>query len=453
MANGLDEKPIHSIVIDTGPLIKNAVSISTILSSAEQLYTTPAIISEIRDAATRSRVETALMPFLNIRTPSPASLEAVVAFSKKTGDFPVLSKQDLGILALAYEVHCERHGGPWGLRNAPGAALNPKPECVKSQDAVREEEEEGQGRKPTEGPSLGERATEASVPATPKEREETPLTASQKQPDRTLETVDQETPEQRKVLESVGNATETPRPLTVDESLSDLQISVSESLSKAEPTPASEDDDSEGDWITPTNLARHQAKENSGAATTQEAQMSVATMTTDFAMQNVLLQMNLNLLSTNMQRIRNVRTQIMRCHACFLTTKQMDKQFCPRCGQPTLNRVNCSTNAKGEFRLHLSKNYQYNKRGDRYSIPKPVSGTASGKHAGKGGGKNGWGRDLVLVEDQKEYVRQIDEGKRSKTKDLMDEDYLPGILSGDRGRAGGRPKVGAGRNVNSRKRF
>jgi RNA-binding protein NOB1 len=34
----------------------------------------------------------------------------------------------------------------------------------------------------------------------------------------------------------------------------------------------------------------------------------------------------------------------------------------------------------------------------------------------------------------------------------MDENYLPGILTGDRGRAGGRVKVGAGKNVNSKKR-
>ena len=107
MATQNSEKPIHSIIIDTGPLINNTVSISTIINTAEVLYTTPAIIAEIRDPATRSRVETTLLPFLNVKTPSPASFEAVSEFSKKTGDFTVLSKQDLGILALAYEVHCE----------------------------------------------------------------------------------------------------------------------------------------------------------------------------------------------------------------------------------------------------------------------------------------------------------------------------------------------------------
>lgn len=103
--------------------------------------------------------------------------------------------------------------------------------------------------------------------------------------------------------------------------------------------------------------------------------------------------------------------------------------------------------------MHLKKNMQWNNRGNRYSVPKPVAGNASGKWKG-GGGKGGWGTELVLSEDQKEYVRAMSEENRRarKERDLMDEDYLPGILSGERNRQGGRIRVGAGRNVNSRKR-
>ena len=170
--------------------------------------------------------------------------------------------------------------------------------------------------------------------------------------------------------------------------------------------------------------------------------------------QNVLLQMNLNLLSTaTLQRIRHLKSFIKRCHACFFTTKDMTKQFCPRCGNDTLTRVSCTTEANGQFKMHLKKNMQWNNRGNRYSVPKPVAGNASGRWKG-GGGKGGWGTELVLSEDQKEYVRAMSEENRRarKERDLMDEDYLPGILSGERNRQGGRIRVGAGRNVNSRKR-
>ena len=95
---------------------------------------------------------------------------------------------------------------------------------------------------------------------------------------------------------------------------------------------------------------------------------------------------------------------------------------------------------------------QWNHRGDRYSIPKPVPGSAHGKVGqGKGGGKGGWGKELILAEDQKEYQRALNRSNRKET-DLMDEDYLPGILTGKRGGAGRKPKIGAGRNVNSKKR-
>lgn len=100
--------------------------------------------------------------------------------------------------------------------------------------------------------------------------------------------------------------------------------------------------------------------------------------------------------------------------------------------------------------MHLKKNMQWNKRGDRYSIPKPVAGASNRKI--KGGGKDSWGSELILAEDQKEYTRAVTEEKRAKYRDLMDEDYLPGILTGDRMRSGGKPKVGAGRTVNSKKR-
>jgi RNA-binding protein NOB1 len=166
MTSETPQKPIHSLILDTGPLIKNAVSISTVVNSAEEIFTTPAIISEIRDAATRSRVQTTLMPFLKVRNPSQASFDAVIAFSKKTGDYAVLSRQDLGILALAYEVHCERNGGPWGLRDAPKGPLKVKP----GEEAEAEEETK-------------EDATKESEPTKPKEKiAAKPMKAAKKQP-------------------------------------------------------------------------------------------------------------------------------------------------------------------------------------------------------------------------------------------------------------------------------
>jgi len=116
--------------------------------------------------------------------------------------------------------------------------------------------------------------------------------------------------------------------------------------------------------------------------------------------------------------------------------------------------VSCTTDASGNFTIHLKKNFQFNKRGNVYSIPKPTHGTANGKQRDvKGGGKNGWGQELILAEDQKEYTKKLEEERRTRYRDLMDEDYLPGILTGAaRSSGNGRIKVGAGRNVNAKKK-
>jgi RNA-binding protein NOB1 len=101
--------------------------------------------------------------------------------------------------------------------------------------------------------------------------------------------------------------------------------------------PASDD---EGDWITPTTVS-HQKSLDMGLipsipATTTNSSTTVATtpgakvkgpkhvpqlkaacMTGDFAVQNVLLQMGLNLVGEGGKRIGMVKSWVLRCHACF----------------------------------------------------------------------------------------------------------------------------------------
>ena len=86
----------------------------------------------------------------------------------------------------------------------------------------------------------------------------------------------------------------------------------------------SDEDDGEGEWITPSNVGLHKSKAMgltlSGADSKTHAlqeQLRVACMTTDFAMQNVLLQMGLNLVGVEGRRIDKVKTWVLRCHACF----------------------------------------------------------------------------------------------------------------------------------------
>ena len=443
------QKPIHTIVLDTGPILKNVPSLNALRQKSERLLTVPTVISEIKDSNARSRVETILMPFLDIRSPSTQSLKVITDFARKTGDWTVLSNPDIQVLALAYEVECERNGGNWRLREVPGQKrMNgppPKKHDVEpDQPQITDEiQETGNGISCT--------IEETDIPARPT----SPKGSQAEIVDATIPSVynhggsvqggdvvtDIDYPR-------ISSSTSTHSTVLGAEQSDPIQ-SPANTLEQSHP----DSSDSDG-WITPSNVKKHQAKDMiSTASISEDSKIQVATITTDFAMQNVLLQMNLNLLSTSLQRVKTVKTWILRCHACFEKTKDMSKQFCSRCGKPTLTRVSCTVNQNGEFRLHLKKNMQWNHRGDRFSIPKPAPGAANGKVGqGKGGGKGGWGQALILAEDQKEYMRAVNGKSRRKEKSLMDEDYLPGILTGDRGWNGGRPKIGGGRNVNSKKR-
>ena len=435
-------KPVHTLVLDTGAIIKNEPPVSTLVAQSEHLVTVPAIISEIRDAATRSRVETTLWPFLTLRSPNPASIKFVTDFARKTGDLAVLSTPDIHIIALTYEIECERNGGDWRLRRVPGQKrLNgsppAKPAPAEEQVANEAGAENVVGGDDAPGESTEREAANGNVP------ESEAVGAN---------TVAEESTEPH----NVDDAETTSESVTLETAVKDLTIAEDAQPhvdSAHAPGASQEDSDSDSDgWITPSNLKKQQAQDASATVgdKAEPKTMQVGVLTTDFAMQNVILQINLNLLSRSMTRVRHVKTFVLRCHACFQITKEMSRQFCPRCGQPALTRVSCSTDSNGEFRLHLKKNMQWNTRGDRYSVPKPVHGSANGRI--KGGGKGGWGNELILTEDQKEYEMASVAEKKQKERSLMDEDYLPGILTGDRGRAGGRIKVGAGRNVNARKR-
>ncbi|RKU45117.1 Nin1 binding protein [Coniochaeta pulveracea] len=415
-------KPIHSLVLDT----------------AEVLYTIPAVVDEIRDEATRTRIHTTLVPFLTLRSPTPKSIKFVSDFARRTGDLQVLSKPDLHLIALTYELECERNGGDWRLRKEPGQKRVNGPPPARPEESAAAETAEAK----TEGESATDSMTNeptAAEPVTEGEQTEEPQT-------------DAET------LDALESKVQT---LSVEEPSEQPKSSLTAETTPAEPAAEELDEESDSDsegWITPSNLKKHQAKDNStsAAAGMQPAQrtLQAALLTSDYAMQNVSLRINLNLIGPSMSRITHVRTWVLRCHGCFKTCKQTDKQFCPSCGQPTLTRVACSTDKDGNFRVHLKKNFQYNNRGNVYSIPKPVHGSANGKNANvQGGGKNGWGKELILSEDQKEYTKQIDAERRTKYRDAMDDDYLPDLLTGRRqGHAGSKPRVGAGRNVNAKKR-
>lgn len=205
------------------------------------------------------------------------------------------------------------------------------------------------------------------------------------------------------------------------------------------------DIDDDSGWITPSNIHYHNLlSEKSNMIPVKTTKyIKVACVTNDFAIQNILLQMNLNLVSPETGlKIKTVKSWVLRCYACFKIVKDMSKKFCTECGGNTLLRTSCSMDSNGKFVIYLKRRMQWNNRGTIYPIPKPRHGSASGK---------GY-KPIILREDQKEYQRALKYQKRKKEINLLDPDKLPDILTGKRNTYCYNVVIGMGkRNPNEKK--
>ncbi|KAF9410715.1 Nin1 binding protein [Podila epigama] len=402
-----------NLVLDTSPFLRGGAT--KLRALADKFYTIPEVLNEIRDRQARN--DLAMLPFeIEVINPSEASVRAVANFSRKTGDYAVLSATDLRVLALTYQLELEKCG-PKRIRTEP---LRPNVQ---------------QNKKP-----LPPKRTKHSAKEAPEDFENDAVTET---------TENTENADNKETAESAADGTTVLEEESEDE---DEDVEVEGGDHEEENAGENDennddddddDDDDDGEWITPENVKKF--KRHGTLKPKKKVRkamlMQVACTTGDFAMQNVLLQMGLNLLSIDGLRISKVKNWVLRCHACTKVTHDMEKKFCPSCGNATLMRTSTSTDQNGNVKYYLKKNMVYNLRGTKYSIPTP-----------KGGRRN---NDLILREDQREFELSMKFQRRQKKIDAFDPDYVPRLLEGqiDSRNPFGAPVIGYGkRNPNAVKK-
>ncbi|KAK3826309.1 MAG: Nin one binding Zn-ribbon like-domain-containing protein [Linnemannia elongata] len=420
-----------NLVLDTSPFLRGGAS--KLRALADKFYTIPEVLNEIRDKQARKDLE--MLPFdIQVINPNESSVRAVAAFARKTGDSAVLSATDLRVLALTYQLEFENCGMK-RIRTEPVRA-NVQPT----------------GNKP---PATPRRTKNSAKEITGDFEDEEPATTTedsqqQEQGNTVLEEEEESDDEEEAAAVEDQDVQEISGKLenltTVDGKTESAEQE--EAKDASESTPAAteannEDDDDDGEWITPENVKKF--KRHGTLKPKKKVRktllMQVACTTADYAMQNVLLQMGLNLLSIDGLRISKVKNWVLRCHACTKVTQDMEKKFCPSCGNATLMRTSTSTDQNGNVKYYLKKNMVYNLRGTKYSIPTP-----------KGGRKN---NDLILREDQREFELSMKFQRRQKKIDAFDPDYVPRLLEGqiDVRNPFGAPVIGYGkRNPNAVKK-
>lgn len=372
----------------------------------KNIYSLKDVVDEIRDKPTKRSL--AFLPYkLNFKEPLPEHVSFVIEFAKKTGDYPSLSATDIKVLALTYQLETE---------NVGTEHLKKEPEKKVQIWSTPRHPETHVGMAGFHFPSKSSNNPNTVV--------QSPSTTNEPQdPDSLQFNSFQFWRSPLPSIESdllellVADAN------TVTDKLESVDLSADSHLAESEEHDGSnedqheeeessdeeEDGDDGGGWITPSNIKQVQIDAgNLGPA----ADVKVGCVTTDFAMQNVLIQIGLHVLSVNGMLIKYTRSYILRCHACFKTTTNMNKSFCPNCGNNTLKKVAVSINEDGTMQMHFSRNPKVlNPKGKRYSLPLPQGG----KHA----------KNPHLVDDQHFPQQRMSRKARQKTN-VFDPDYLAG---------------------------
>ncbi|KAJ6539631.1 Nin one binding Zn-ribbon like-domain-containing protein [Mycena capillaripes] len=476
-----------NLVLDAGPLL----SLSPLRGLAETYLTVPQVLAELKDKRAREHFERLGLSAgvkVEVVAPDAASLAAVIQGAKKTGDYAVLSHPDLCVLALTYGLHQREKAAKLAAANVN--ADEARCICLPADGSCSANKPDEAEATPAEA-----EATLTETKTTPAD-EETPADATPStNEDQTVLNVEEDQDAEDDEEENDVDEQDL-EPLDVElQPLTDRAPPPPESDSDSESPPLfddpSDEDDGEGEWITPGNVALHKSRalellpgggagKGKGKTAEEEEVLGAGCMTADFAMQNVLLQMGLNLVGVEGKRIQKVKSWVLRCHACFKICKDNTKKFCPSCGNATLLRASVTISSPGAsadapaMQVHLKSNFQYRLRGTKYSIPAPKPGSA----------KTGPGEGLILREDQTEYLRarKMADGRRAREEvrlnkgilaregnggvglgSWLDPDWVPEMLSvgaGGKGRTmraagmdGDLPAIGYGRkNPNERRK-
>uniref|UniRef100_A0A182M930 RNA-binding protein NOB1 n=1 Tax=Anopheles culicifacies TaxID=139723 RepID=A0A182M930_9DIPT len=377
------------LIVDTAAFVKNV----QLQNYAENCYTVPGVLAEIRN--NRQIKNLAVLPYnLQVKSPDPDVLAKVVAVAKKTGDFASLSLVDLQVIALTYELETI-HVGRDHLRDEPKPAItvtaDTKPAVLQGTELLK-----GFYVPSKKGAADDELQQERSVSESSHEHNES---EEHEHSEPASETV----PDELKDTDpDSANEEEDPDDEICEEEDPDNEIGEDEDDFREE------DVDDDG-WITPSNIK--QVKRDMGMDLHEETPTTVACITTDYALQNVLKQIGLQVAALDGRIIKQVRTYILRCYACFKTTPDATKVFCPKCGNKTLKKVAVSLDSEGKQIIHINTRRPLTAKYKN----RPVAKFDGGKYA----------TNPLLFEDQPLPQQRISGKARSKTNALGD-DYTAG---------------------------
>ncbi|XP_071575931.1 RNA-binding protein NOB1 [Temnothorax nylanderi] len=439
---------VEYLIVDTSAFIRNAA----LQDIGVNILTEQAVVDEITSKRQLRRL--VVLPYdLKIQEAFAENIKFVTEFSKKSGDYISLSATDIKVIALTYQLEKEKVGTAHlkdvptirAIKSAedkpsgddpklPVGFYMPKKRERKESDVDNNAEASNNTEKIDvekdithiqiiSNSAVDNATNDAEINDT--EKQCTPYasassdesqsdyeTAASDDEDKTVDLAD-------KFSKLKCNPTdlevegESEGKCVVDDVLAPVDTSKSDESSEDEDEDDEDDDDDDDDddsgWITPANVSN--IKKQMDSEILEEKAATVACLTMDFAMQNVLMQMGLNVVALDGRVIKQMRTFIFRCYACFKTTSVMTKIFCPHCGNRTLKKVEVTLDENGKQQIHINFRKPLSAKGKKFSLPMPKGG----KHA----------NNPILCDDQPMPDQRPSRLARVKN-DPLDDDYIAG---------------------------
>jgi RNA-binding protein NOB1 len=97
-------------------------------------------------------------------------------------------------------------------------------------------------------------------------------------------------------------------------------------------------------------------------------------LTSDYAMQNVIIQMGFQLLNLDGMLVTRVKRYKLLCKGCQHLNMEPERMFCKSCGGSFLQKVSVFLNSNGELTYFANPRAKNKLRGTQFSIPNPKGG-------------------------------------------------------------------------------
>jgi len=338
-------------------------------------------LREIRDEKARALLRT-LPQEIQVKEPLPQDIIFTKNFAKLTGDLGFLSSNDVDLIAVTVRLNREDGGAP--LRERPamlaqgaadeamsnfwapvkaspstGSSAVPASSDVAAPAAATEEATPESGQKKD---SCCAHDSQPSVPAADEEGW-TAGTARTK-------TIGKPMDQAKLSLDGDGDAAAAAAAVAaaLAEGSEDEEEAPKADDEESERDDEDEEDgDSAGEWVTSDNIRSF----NVGCRLANNVRVSCAT--SDYSVQNVLLQMGIPPLTFEGYAVRTVKLWGLVCRACFHFSRDTEKCFCPKCGNDTVVRVPIIVGEDGKPTVQ-NNGRKLRTKGMIFSMPKPQGG-------------------------------------------------------------------------------